>query len=219
MATIIFNTSLISPLEWLKFSFFVAYVVSTIGVAVGVYWEDIKFSPEKQQRGKKLLILSLASDTLFTVLVFGTDGWIGTIQRREIIALEERLAWREFLPEQHDKVVSLIAQLPKKPTSQVVVDSVVGDPEAKRYGDLLTKALSDALNMPIEEPLGLSTCLQCTGVWICVNENATADTAQDGKIIRDVFDAVGVKGAQFCTDPRNSQGTSSTVKLIVGPKE
>jgi hypothetical protein len=81
------STSLIAPLEIAKFVFFVSYVAATIGVIVGVYWEGDQFPKDKQQRGWTLLVRSLAADTLFTVLVFGTDGWISAIQRQEIIAL------------------------------------------------------------------------------------------------------------------------------------
>jgi hypothetical protein len=88
------RTSLLDPLEWIKWVFVVAYVLSTIGVTVGVYWEGDQFEKTKQQRGWRLLILSLAADTLFTILIFATDGWISHIQRQEIIALEKRLAAR-----------------------------------------------------------------------------------------------------------------------------
>jgi len=88
------NPSLIFSLEIAKFVFFCVYVAATIGVIVGVYWEGEHFDKATQQRGWRLLVGSLAIDTLFTVLIFGTDGWIGHIQRSEIIALEEKLAPR-----------------------------------------------------------------------------------------------------------------------------
>jgi hypothetical protein len=96
MLTVPSSTALIVPLEIAKALFFVAYVASTIGVIIGVYWEGDQFPKEKQNRGWLLLIRSLAADTLFTVLIFGTDGWIGRIQRSEIIALENKLAARSL---------------------------------------------------------------------------------------------------------------------------
>jgi hypothetical protein len=75
------SASLIFPLEIAKFVFFAVYVAATIGVVVGVYWEGEQFPKEKQHQGWKLLVASLAIDTLFTVLIFGTDGWISHIQR------------------------------------------------------------------------------------------------------------------------------------------
>ena len=82
-----FANALLTALEYAKWLFAVAYILSTIGVIIGVYWEGEQFEKLKQQRGWRLLICSLALDTLFTILIFGTDGWISQIQRREIIAL------------------------------------------------------------------------------------------------------------------------------------
>jgi hypothetical protein len=72
------------------------------------------FPKEKQQRGWRVLVASLAVDTLFTVLIFGTDGWISHIQRDEIIALENRLAARTLSDEQ----ISAIADRLKQFSSQ-----------------------------------------------------------------------------------------------------
>ena len=98
------STSLIAPLEIAKLLFFVVYVSATVGVIIGVYWEGDQFPKQKQQRGRRLLISSLAVDTLFTVLVFGADGWVSAIQRGEIIALEERVAARALSDEQVTRI-------------------------------------------------------------------------------------------------------------------
>jgi hypothetical protein len=95
-----FTSSLLHPLEYIKWLLATLYVLSTIGVTIGVYWEGEQFKKAKQQRGWRLLIWSLALDTLFTILIFGTDGWISQIQQREIIALETRLAARALSDEQ-----------------------------------------------------------------------------------------------------------------------
>src|SRR6266480_2950888 len=94
------SASLIAPLEIAKLVFFAIYIAATVGVIIGVYWEGERFPKEKQQRGWTLLVGSLAVDTLFTILVFGADGWISTIQRTEIISLESRLAARSLSDEQ-----------------------------------------------------------------------------------------------------------------------
>jgi hypothetical protein len=104
------STSLIVPLEIAKLAFFVAYVVATIGVIIGVYWEEERFPKEKQQRGWRLLIGSLALDTLFTIFIFGTDGWIGSIQRAQIILLEARLAPRTLTPAAMTRVADKLKQ-------------------------------------------------------------------------------------------------------------
>ena len=64
MLTMLSSTPLIFPLEVEKFVFFVVYVAATIGVIIGVYWEGEGFPKEKQQRGWRVLVASLAVDTL-----------------------------------------------------------------------------------------------------------------------------------------------------------
>jgi hypothetical protein len=102
------NSSLIFPLEIAKFVFFAVYVAATVGVIVGVYLEGDQFDKETQQRGWRLLVGSLAVDTLFTVLVFGMDGWIASIQRAEIIALERQIAPRDLTSQQQGSIASAI---------------------------------------------------------------------------------------------------------------
>lgn len=123
--------------------------------------------------------------------------------RAETARIKEQLAGREFTQDQHDRVASLIEGLPRPLASTMLFDSAVGNGDAKRYGGLIARALSDAVGRPIDGPLGLSTCVECTGVWVCVNENATAKTSEDGRAIREAFELAGVTGAKFCRDPKN----------------
>jgi hypothetical protein len=141
------------------------------------------------------------------------------VAQLELAKLQAQLSWREFSEAKHIELSSLIGGLARPIISVVLFDSVVGNPEAKRYGDLIAKALSDALRVSIEGPRGLSTCLECTGVWVCVNENAVVTTSEDANAIRETFERVGVVGAKLCTDPRNGQGSPTTVKVLIGPKE
>jgi hypothetical protein len=114
MLAMLSNSELIGPLEVAKFLFSTVYVVATIGVIVGVYWEREEFPKEKRDRGWRLLVRSLAVDTLFTVLILGTDGWIGSIQRVEIISLETRLAQRAISTEE-EKIVEALKQFSGTP--------------------------------------------------------------------------------------------------------
>lgn len=106
--------ALLNVLESIKWVFVGAYVLSTIGVTVGVYWEGDQFPKEKQHRGWRLLICCLAADTFFTIMVFGIEGWVGHIQRNEIIALEARLAPRILTSEQQSTFVSRLKSLPEQ---------------------------------------------------------------------------------------------------------
>jgi hypothetical protein len=105
------TNTLLNTLEMAKWFFVAAYVFSTIGVTIGVYWENEQFPKEKQHRGWILLICALAADTFFTIMVFGIEGWIGHIQRGEIIALETRLAARSLSDEQFTDIVARLKPL------------------------------------------------------------------------------------------------------------
>ena len=61
------NPSSLDAIEGVKWVGVVAYVLSTVGVTVDVYWEHDKFPKPKQVRGRRLLIWSLALDTFFTI--------------------------------------------------------------------------------------------------------------------------------------------------------
>jgi hypothetical protein len=136
---------------------------------------------------------------------------------RDVLKLEAAASWREFSVTHHDRLLQLAKEHPL--SSVILFDSVLGNPEAQHYGTLLAKALTDAFKRPIESPRGLSTCLECTGVWVCVNDDAGSDTVRDAKAIEPVLKRSGVGGTKFCTDPRNGQGTPATVKVLVGPKD
>ena len=126
MPTILASTSLIFPLEVAKFAFFVVYVAATIGVVIGVYWEGEKFDKETQHRGWLLLVTSPAVDTLFTILIIGTDGWIGQIQRSQIsealnravnaeTTLAEYRKQRYLTEGQKDRIARVTKEFPSVP--------------------------------------------------------------------------------------------------------
>lgn len=147
----------------------------------------------------------------------GEDAITNALKDRAATA-EERFRDRTFSKEDHDKVVSLIKALPRPIESKITFDLTVGNKDAKNFGTLLAGALSDATGTTIEPPRGLSTCTECTGVWVCVNNTVTPATADDGNAIRHVFEAVGIKKVEFCNDPKNGMGGPDFVKILVGPK-
>ncbi len=85
----------LNNLESAKWVFVVAYVVATIGVTIGVHWEGEHFAKPKQSLGHRLVVWSLAADTLFTILIFATDGWISQIQKSQIAEAVNRAAKAE----------------------------------------------------------------------------------------------------------------------------
>jgi hypothetical protein len=84
----------IETLEGAKEALIWLYVLSTIGVIVGVYLEGERFSEPTKLLGWRLLLWSLSAETLFGILIFAADGRISRIQRDDIIALETKLAPR-----------------------------------------------------------------------------------------------------------------------------
>ena len=71
----------------------------------------------------------------------------------EVLELRKSVTWRDLTIEQNLKIVANILRTVHVPPTHIVFDSVVGNPEAKRYGDLLSKALSSAVGATIDEPL------------------------------------------------------------------
>jgi hypothetical protein len=134
------TSSMIDWLEDAKWVFVVIYVVSTIGVAIGVYWEGDHFPKARQQAGWKLLLACLGADTLLTILIFAADGGISHIQRAEIISLNTRIAPRSLTTEQQKTLAESFAKFPGK---MVSVSSYMMDIE----GDLLGKQILHAVSL------------------------------------------------------------------------
>jgi hypothetical protein len=139
----------------------------------------------------------------------------------DVAKLQAAALWRSFPESQRDKLISLAKQsLRKTPTFTVTFDSIVGNPEAKRFGDKISSALAVALGIPIDKPPGLSNCLECTGISICVNESAAPETLTDAIFLRGLLDLSGIKPLpRLCKDPKNGLATPTSIKIIVGPKE
>ena len=70
----------------------------------------------------------------------------------EVLKLQDAALWRNFTKEQSDTLISLAKKnLVRAPTFTVLFDSVVGNPEAKRYGGQIAPALSVALGLTIRQ--------------------------------------------------------------------
>lgn len=92
MASLIFSQLGIDQLEWLKAWVLIPlYVTSTVVVIFGVYLERDKFPKESQDIGWRMLLIALAAETLWGILIFSADGQISSLQRGTIKTLEARL--------------------------------------------------------------------------------------------------------------------------------
>src|SRR5271154_505559 len=89
------DDSLLVNLESAKWIFVSIYVLATAGIALGVYLEEDHRSKETKRIGARILLWSLVADTLFTILIFATDGWISQVQKRQISQAGDRAAIAE----------------------------------------------------------------------------------------------------------------------------
>jgi hypothetical protein len=128
------SSTFLSALECFKWLSAAAYVVSTIGVTIGVHWEDKKFSEKKQRCGHKLLIWCLSADTLFTIFVFAADGGISAYQQAEIIRLTTP---RDLSTAQIDGIAAKVCTLGPKPYDiiYVVYDEILFNGEMSEILD------------------------------------------------------------------------------------
>lgn len=129
-------------LEWLKFWLLIPTdVVSAIGVVLGVYLESKIFSEATNKRGEKILLVSLAAEVLFGILIFSADARVSSIQRREITALEERLASRAITNEE----TKVMAAALERYTGQLYeVNTYKDDGEAVSFAAAIDSVLLEA---------------------------------------------------------------------------
>jgi hypothetical protein len=158
---------LIDLLEYVKIAFCVIYAAATVGVIVGVYWEGDQFGKEMQQRGWRLLVTSLAFDTLFTILIFSADGWISHIQRGEIIALETKAAPRSI---EHDAAAAIVRAIKTTSLPAVRITYPDGDREALNYATQIAAVLKDG-GCAVKGPFPESYLGAVFGLSILYGEN------------------------------------------------
>jgi hypothetical protein len=202
-------------LEVAKVVFFAVYVAATIGVIVGVYWEGDRFPKEKQQRGWSLLIRSLAADTLFTILIFGTDGWIGQIQRVEIISLEERLLPR-------DLTIAAISHIEKKicPFGPQQIDLVTVEFSEILFLQELSQIwrVCHWTNIGEETPKLLEEASGVTGIHIRFD---AARASEFGSVSAALATALMDEGIEATAEPVPSGGSTLNrehIHIIIGSK-
>jgi hypothetical protein len=149
------STVRVDQLEVAKWWLVGIYVLSTIGVIVGVYWEGHKFDSDapKQERGWRLLLISLGAESLFGILIFASDGWINQIQRSEIISLEKMLMPRRWYGPFSGsvrgsptvtglfKMMGLVSELSKYPKTSALIQ-FVPDFDAQKLAILISQGLT-----------------------------------------------------------------------------
>jgi hypothetical protein len=100
-----------AQLEWVNYWVFVPlFVLSAIGVILGVYLEHHDFPGPTQNKGWRLLLLSLGLETFFGILIFAADGRVSSVQREEIRSQQQAIthlvAPRQLTPEQESPIAA-----------------------------------------------------------------------------------------------------------------
>jgi hypothetical protein len=98
----------IDQLEFFRNGAFALFVLAAIGVTAGVYWENEDFSKSRRHCGWLLLLLSLGAETALTVMIFVFDGKISSLQRTEIISLQQRLLPRSLPIDAQRRIASKV---------------------------------------------------------------------------------------------------------------
>jgi hypothetical protein len=207
------SINLIAPLEISKLLFFIVYVAATVGVIVGVYWEGDQFPKEKQQRGWTLLVISLAFDTLFTILVFGSDGWISAIQRSEIIALESRLAARTLSDAQ---VAGMRSKLGRFADQSFQIITYWQNKESLSIAERIADALIGA-GWKIDQPKSFAALLGVvTGVYVSI-DRGTAQVTREAELA--LVEALNVNGIEAMADHETENpNPTNKINMSVGIK-
>lgn len=200
-------------MEISKLLFFIVYVAATVGVIVGVYWEGDQFPKEKQQRGWTLLVISLAFDTLFTILVFGSDGWISAIQRSEIIALESRLAARTLSDAQ---VAGMRSKLGRFADQSFQIITYWQNKESLSIAERIADALIGA-GWKIDQPKSFAALLGVvTGVYVSI-DRGTAQVTREAELA--LVEALNVNGIEAMADHETENpNPTNKINMSVGIK-
>ena len=117
------------------------FVVATVLVVVGVYWEGEHFEKKKRDRGRRLLMGALAAEILFTVLIFEIDELVSHIQLEKIIALESRLAARTLSAADAKEIA---ARLNRFAGQSFEIHPYVDDQESVDISDQISTVLNSA---------------------------------------------------------------------------
>jgi hypothetical protein len=207
------STSFIAPLEIAKNVFFVVYVAATIGVIVGVYWEGEQFPKEKQQRGWTLLVRSLAIDTLFTILVFGADGWISAIQRSEIITLESRLAARSL---SNDQAAEIVSRLNRFHDISFQIIPYWQNKESLSIADRIADILMSA-EWTLNNPKSFTALLGViTGVYVATDKGANQEAKDAAWALVEALNANGIEA--LLDAEHDNPNPTNTIDMKVGIK-
>jgi len=208
------NITLLDALEAAKWACAGAYVIATIGVTLGVYWEGAQFSKARQEFGNKVLIVSLAADTLFTIFVFGIDGWIGQIQRSEIITLENRVAARSLSDAQFADIAKRLAPLKGQ---QFHIVTYWKNPEALDISNRIYAALVKA-GWLYDKPASSEFILGVdTGVTMLYDKRVPGNEKAASALV-EALNANGIAAADDGQNPPTTEAINPKLTINVGIK-
>jgi hypothetical protein len=121
-----------------------AEIASALLLGIGIVFESHKFNKgieSVQNVGFWCVVFGVVFETVFSILLFGSEGSIANQQRAQIIALDKQIAPRRLSPPQ---IRALVARLSPFSNKTVRVTSYALDFEAAFLGVEIITALSDA---------------------------------------------------------------------------
>src|SRR5260370_6493269 len=98
-------------LEFGRLLLAVALVVVNVGVWLGVFLENERFSEPMKKAGWNTLVVALAAEALFAAILVGIDSTISARQKAEIVALEAQIAPRRIPPDACGEMAAALASL------------------------------------------------------------------------------------------------------------
>jgi len=190
-----------------KWIFVSAYVLATIGVAVGVSLDEDDRPAKTKRLGEKILFWSLVADTLFTILIFAADGGISKVQNDEIIALRTQTAARPWSEAQFDAIQEVKGKI-----TDVGIYPEKGCLECQLFSEHIELALH-AAGVQIHEDDNLDW-MTGTGVMVWLPEPAE----ENDPLVKALKDAGLNPGSAGFSQPNLSPVRTDIRVIFVGEK-
>jgi hypothetical protein len=150
---------------------------------------------------------------LFTILIFGTDGWINQIQQSEIIALETRLAARTLSDAQVAEITKRLANFSDQ-TFQII--PYWKNPESMAIANRIADVLVNA-GWKLDQPKSFTGLLGViTGVLVAVDKGASESAHRAAKELISALNDNQIEASE--DDENNNPTPSDKIYMNVGIK-
>lgn len=205
----------VDELEVANWYLIILEALSAICCGVGIVWESGDYGRDKVRIGKRLVIWGVAGETLFSLLLFWSDGRISEIQRDQIIALETRLAARTLTDSQ-------VAEIKKKlsPFSGQVFEVIPywQNNESLSIANRIADALTGA-GWKIDEPKAYTALIGVvTGVIVFVDKGASENARHAAQELTAALSAAGIDATKDDGNNVINPNPTDKIRMSVGIK-